>query len=184
MGLPETTGFGLTPDTAATSYLAPTEFLNFADSSFVGRIINDDGSLTSVANLATNAVLLECLNAASGELESACLAADRYGPADLQALTGVSQAFLKKLVAALTVKNLIDRRMDASMKYPPAVDTAVDTLYKLRAGDQIFSFQETEDSGGIDEVKLAAQDLQQQCLLSRYCHRVYGILISDYPITR
>lgn len=84
--------------------------------------------------------------AASGELESYALSGARYTPADLQGLTGATQAFLESVVAGMAVWKLAQRRHPGSAKPKdiPGVQMALESLEALRKGERIFGLEEVQ----------------------------------------
>jgi len=143
---------------AVVSYCSPAELFQFHDWQQVADLVRDgDGPRPSRAMLldtgsAAGQIVQQALLAASGELESACLAGNRYRPGDLVALTGgttASAVRLKKLVADLAYWSLMQRRQPASAdpKNCPGAQQAIDTLQQLREGQRVFGFAETGDAG-------------------------------------
>src|SRR4051812_44738426 len=92
----------MTPITSATRYCSGSEFCGptgFYDSRVIGDLVSINGTRDPSPH--TNAKVLANLDSASGEVESACLVAGRYTPDDLNALTGMGAALLKRIVASL-----------------------------------------------------------------------------------
>lgn len=98
---------------------------------------------------AAGALLVKFGLMASGKVESTCLIGKRYVPADLQALTGASAEFLKKLVCDLWFWYLAQRRQPgtANPQNVAGALEALETLKALRDGEALFSFEESAQAG-------------------------------------
>ena len=100
--------------------------------------------------------LILYLNEGAGEIEAACGIAQRYLPADLAALTGVSQVLLQKINAARALWQGYQflRPGSADQKACPGATESEELLKALRDGELIFGFFETQQAG-LPEVKQA-----------------------------
>jgi hypothetical protein len=149
-----------TPLTTATPYCSAAELFNRHDWRMVADLINDgDGPRPTYAATLNSAVLAAILMDASGELESACVAGERYTPTDLQAMLDDDRAgpgllvagagLITALVAHLAFWRLCQRRMPLSgdPTKVPGAKQALDALEALRKGERIFPFQESADAG-------------------------------------
>ena len=135
-----------TPNGATTSYATPTQFLMFKDYRLIGDLVLDTGVRATSSALLTDDNVQNALNWASGEIESACLTGDKYTVADLQALTGMSQALLQGLVCDLAFWKLLTRRYP-TMAVTEEYRAAMEKLEKLRFGERIFALQAQGDAG-------------------------------------
>jgi hypothetical protein len=97
---------------------------------------------------ATNTNWQAALDAAAGEVESACLMGGRYTPTDLATLTGVSQKLLWRTIARLALGDLLGGRRQPLMPTPESVKESRVLLEQLRKGERIF---------GLVELQTAAQ---------------------------
>jgi phage gp36-like protein len=116
----------------------------------IGDLVYDDQTQATQSQLLTDPTLNFALMRASGELESAAAVANRYQPADLQALlaqNGVSAFYLKGIVADLAAFYLTNRRWRFNQDITKPYEMAVAVLEKLRNGDAIFTFVEVENAG-------------------------------------
>lgn len=135
-----------TPISSSTSYCTPAIFLEYYDARQVGDLVGDAGTRVSSASLLTDTNVQNALNWASGEIEAACLVADKYSVADLQALTGMSLARLQGLCADLAIWKLMQRRLP-QVQITEGYRAAQETLERLRLGERIFGLQEQADAG-------------------------------------
>lgn len=145
-----------TPASSLTSYTTAARLFDFIDWRIVGDCVRDDDSLErptlnelTTPNNPAGLRVVAALEAASGELESACLPRGQYTADDLNALTGMGKGYLERVVAGLAVGVLFSRRWPASGKYEelPAVRYAEDTLERLRLGERVFGFAQNIDAG-------------------------------------
>lgn len=130
--------------------------LDYVDWRIVAECLRDDDDAppplraTIVSATSDAGVLLnQLLMAASGELESACLARELYTAADLAALTGATAARLQEIVAGLTLQRLFGRRMPISGRPEdiPAVRSAAEALDRIGKGERIFGLVDQADAG-------------------------------------
>lgn len=163
-----------TPLSSSDSYCTVTEFLERADARTVGDLVSDSGARVSASSLTANANVLTAIADASGMLESACVAGERYTPADLLALTGVSASFLRMLVSDLALGRLILRRPQKDTPLPASYQLALDWLEKLRRGERVFGFQETADAGVYENNFIRETDLQEANLATYQSQRLFG----------
>lgn len=163
----------MTSDSASTSYCTPAEMLMLFDTRFLGDLVFDDGTRATEAQLLASTKLQFILDAASGELESACCVGGRYTAADLAALTGVTRSRLSELVAWLAIGKLMGRRNPSVEKYPQIADARED-LQMLREGVRIFTTVEAQEA---DEPALVqSTGFNVRPLPSSYCRagRFFG----------
>jgi hypothetical protein len=164
-----------TVDTSATSYCPADAAVLRIDWRTLADLCSDSGSrITNSATLQSNANFLALLLDASGEIESACLAAKRYRPADLAALTGAGQGKLYRLVCRLAVCLAYERRADIEMKQPWVFEAVDKDLRALRNGEEIFSFVETEDAGLPDSLIETPADVEARNGISFQVERMWG----------
>src|SRR5579859_2315948 len=128
-----------------TAYATSADLTARYDVRDVCQWVSDTTAPVSQGSLATNAVVTALLADASGMVEAALLAVDRYSATDLQNLItagGNSANFLKRLVCDLAIGQLIERRPYLDRDIPPAYLRALEWLEDLRNGKRIFAFQE------------------------------------------
>lgn len=148
-----------TPNSSATSYCSAALAAAYVDVRRIGQLCDDTGTALTATQLLTDTTWAELLKAASGEVESACVAGERYSPTDLAALTGVSAALLRRMVALraswlATLRRLPEADMTGVQKW------ADEQLEALRNGSRVFAFEEAEDAGHQSLVQREAGDEQ------------------------
>lgn len=162
-----------TPLSSLTAYATPAQFLTYYDVRQLGDLVADAGARVTAVTLLTDANLQAALNAASGEIEAACLVGDRYTPSDLNILTGMSLASLQKLCCDLAFWNLLVRR------YPTAQPTesykaAMEKLERARLGERIWGLQENADAGLPKDQFVTQQTIDQLGLSTTIARRMFG----------
>jgi hypothetical protein len=169
-----------TPDSSLVPYATPQQALQFLDVRQVGDLISDQGIRVQPAQIVGDMThppdpnFLAALEAASGEVESACLVSQRYRPADLQALIGVSAVMLQKIVARLAMADLHWRRYP-DKDLPAAGVWAHDMLQKLRDGHRIFGTLEAEAAGNLEQQFLDLGTIQTVNLSTLQTQRYFGV---------
>jgi hypothetical protein len=147
-------------NSSQVSYASPLDFITRVDVEIPGLLCRDDQTVATPAALLTDPVLQTCLEDASGAVEAQCLIARRYTPDDLQALTGVSRQFLKRIVCGLTIQYLRWRRgMMEPSTYPMYLES-MKWLEALSDGEAIFALVQVEKAGLPHSEAITASDLQ------------------------
>lgn len=169
----------LTPNSQPASYLSATEFLKRCDARTVGDFCSDTGTRATTAELlnpstAAGGNLQALLDDAAGMLESACLAGHRYEAADLASLDGVSHKLLYRILTDLTRGLMIERRPDKTVPIPPSFERAMQMLDKLRTGEAIFSFSETQSAGEMTDIQEAEKRVVDRNLSVTQLSRYFG----------
>jgi phage gp36-like protein len=171
------------------SYATPAHIKVRYNVTRVGQLVRDDGSTASPTQLDTDANLQAALDDASGEIELAALAGQRYATTDLQALKTAyaagpsnsqynSGALLVRLTCDLAYGNLIGRKgMDAATTdaMAPRVRWAQAVLQQLRDGDRIFNI----DANTLAGLPLNVEIGKQRTYLTQYMSRYFGDLTTD-----
>ncbi len=148
--------------TSSTAYCTPTQLLDYVDWEIVADSLRDGNGprplKATILNSATavGGRLNTLCKAASGELESACLARELYSVADLQSLTGSTAAFLQQVVAGLVIMRCFARRMPIAGRPEdiPAIRAATEAMEQLGAGKRIFGLALQADAGaGMTPIK-------------------------------
>lgn len=169
------TGLEDTVLSSATAYCSVAEFLKRSDLRTVGQLASDTNVAVAEADLPYNVNVLAALDDASGMLESACLAGERYTPVDLLGLTGVTAAFLRMLVSTLAMGRLVMRRPDKKYPMPPDYEEALAWLDRLRLGERVFSILETQKAGHYQIDDIREQDLVKLNLATYQAMRLFGV---------
>lgn len=149
----------LTPLSSSTPYITAAQVFDYYSRSIVADFLKATPTAPRPSYLAmvdpTNPAgirLLRFLGRGAGEIESHCLMGKRYQPADLAALTGNSAAFLQGLNAArgMWFGYQATKPGTARPEDCPGAVESLEILKALKAGDQIFGFDETADAGLLD----------------------------------
>lgn len=157
-----------TPDSATTPYCTAAQMLLCYARSLVADVLRQTENSPPPSYLAmlddTNPAgikLLYHMGVGAGEIEAACLVANRYTPADLQALTGVSLTLLQKLNAARAMWSLSQnlKPMTARPEEIPMARESAEFLRELRDGEMIFGFVESAEAGQPSVVPAAPEKL-------------------------
>ena len=120
------------------SYATPADMLNFYDVNTVGQLVNDTGTPQNSTQLLTDPNLAAILSSSSGTVLSYCLRGGIYSDAQLQALTDISQEWLKQLVCDIAIWRCVLRRGLPISEYPQC-QLALQSLAALAAGQQLFN---------------------------------------------
>lgn len=146
----------MTPNTSTTPYCSAEQFFDFYSRDIAAdmlKVVPQAPRPSYLAMLDPNnpagAKFLKHLKRGAGDIEAACGVAKRYQPADLNALTGVSQTFLQALNAARTMWSLYQTLKPGSARLEecPGATVSEEYLAELRDAKLIFGFMETMDAG-------------------------------------
>ncbi len=130
-------------------YATPADMILFFDSRTIGDLVSDDTTRVSEANQATNAKLIGALDAASGQINAACLQGERYTIADIGGLIGDSRAFLEQLTCELTMAVLWRRKpySEDNQSQVDAIQRADETMKRLRSGEWVWDVADNKAAG-------------------------------------
>jgi phage gp36-like protein len=165
-------------NSSLTSYASVADLLALKDYRTIAQLCSDDGANPiPLADLPTNINLLTILSTASGELESAVLRSGIYQVTDLSGLSGVSLAYLKKIVCDIAMKLLYSRRPGPAPSETCINDynSAMDALNNLANGVRIFSFQQTQEAGLPQVYQMQTYDYINNNLVTARWPRMFGI---------
>ena len=171
-----------TPNSAASPYLQPSDLIARVDVNLLCELVSDNGSSpVSPTELLTDTNLITALSDASGELESAIFASERYSPVDLQALTGVSQQYMIRILCDLAIYYLWTRRNTAPLPQTlqEKYDKATEALKSLSMGIRIFSFLEVQEAGVPVTQQMQLSQYYNNNLISARWHRMFGYRQSE-----
>lgn len=172
--------------TSSSTYCSAAEFLKRYDARTIADLCSDSGTPVGGAGaaisaiitaLASDANLAEILLAASGKLEAACMAGQRYTQADLALIvgsTGATGSYLKSIVADIALPMCYRRRPDITMPTFPQVEEAERILNALSQGLRIFGLQEVMDAGHIDHEMDDVEDVRNRYLVTYHAKRLFG----------
>jgi hypothetical protein len=173
---------GLTPNSSSTSYLSAVTFLQLRDVLTTGDLTRDDGVQNTASELVTDPILALVLQVASGQVEAACVAGQRYMPADLQALVaagGNGAAYLWSIIADIAAFELAKRRWRFSGDVAKSYERATKLLDSLRSGENVLPFLEAEKAGDADTTYFDPSDVNRLGLVSSQT-RIFGDNLTQY----
>ena len=154
---------------SASSYASNDDMAVRYDVRTLGDLLSDSNTRLTSSQVTASTVLTALLEEASGDIELACIAGERYLPEDLDALEGVSEQKLIGLVCDIAFSRLMDRRPNVISEAPRRVKDAFDTLNMLREGARIFSLGGAAEAGYLVE-----RVVETQCLVSQGASRMLG----------
>lgn len=176
------------------AYASASDLIARFDTQIVGDLITDDDPTTELrdrpgqAEILASDVVAAMLDDASGRVEVAMNSGGRYTPAQLAALTGHGLAHLKRIVCAIAIALLFERR-------PERVNQEIAERYREQSDKYILSLQKGENLFGLaDQTDVSASlistagptaiDLQTRNLLDERMHRHLPPGASRLPIGR
>lgn len=167
----------MTPNSGVSPYITVSQFLSIKDSRDVGMLASDNNVPLTPTQLQTDPNTLAALAFASGELEAAVLASNRYSVADLQALQGNSQNYMLGLLADIAMFRMYGRRNgpQPSDMVIARYNQAMEVLMNLRQGVAIFAFAEVEAAGNPSNVQMTYWDALNKGMLTARWVRPFGI---------
>ena len=139
------------------AYATVAQMLLQFDSREVGQLVADDNTQVAAASLTANSVLLQALEAATGEILSAALVGNKYSKTEMDALAASSDAFLAKLTCDLAMGYLLNRRSLGEKPLPPAIEESRRWINLCRLGERIFRIEDNQDAGNTELVILTGQ---------------------------
>lgn len=177
----------MTPRSTPVPYCPQALLLVYHDWQQVADLVRDgDAPRPTQAEVSTNSgagtIVYRALLAASGELESACIAGKRYAPADLSGLTGAGLELLQATVAHLAFWRLAQRRqpISADPSRVPGALQALQLLQMLRDGERIFPTDEAADAGLPADVDTTRNNPNRCRRVVSVARRFFGIRSDDY----
>lgn len=130
------------------AYATVAQLIDRKSSQTIGDLVSDDGSPVLEGDLATNSKVLAALDSASGAIEAAVFAGNRYTAADLAGLVGNSAAYLVSITCDLAMAFLFARKPTHDIDdYKAAMDLQDSHLERLRQGKHVFNVAEVEAAG-------------------------------------
>ena len=132
---------------AQTKYLTIAELKESFDTRMLGQLCSYSGSPSALGD-ETNAVALNAIEKASGEIQSYALRGERYTSENLDTIYAADDWSLKGLCATLTVKHLFRGKATSA---PPDVQAMIDeataTCEALVKGEGIFNLGTIASAG-------------------------------------
>lgn len=150
------------------AYASAADLIARKDVRTLGDLASDSGVRVIEGSLSGNAKITAVLEDASGLIEAGLLQGERYSVADLAALTGNSQSYLKRLTCDIAFWLLWDRKPS----YRPddhsrasAFEECHKALELLRKGQHIFDVDAVKDAGLPDVQTPTLQQYQNRNLM-------------------
>lgn len=146
------------------AYATPEQLVSRFDARVIGQLVDDSGA--QIDTLGANAVVLEALEDASGQIRSAALVGNKYTASDLDTLADNNDSFLVRLTCHLAYGFLRNRRGVGTEPQPEIVEQAENWLALLRLGERILNVQANADAGNIQHSVISLATRQQSNLIS------------------
>lgn len=141
------------------SYATPAQLLQRFDARLLGDLCADDGTRVSAVNLLTDDVLQAALDDASGAIDAALRASERYSVEALDSLATESQdedtevkssRHLVRVTCCVAMMYLADRRLYGggdNQTLNRVIEQAKQYLKDLQSGKDIFDINESAEYG-------------------------------------
>lgn len=162
-------------------YCTAEQFVQHAADDRVVRQLLSDDTTPVTGDLDDNELLTAILKQASGEVESAACAGQRYvineTRNDLLSLTYNSAEYLAAVVASLAFQRLTMRRRDALMQQArPTIDyeETQKFLERLRLGERVFGLLENHQASALDSVIETARQVEDRRGVTYTASRFFG----------
>lgn len=148
------------------SYATPVDLMKRYDVRDIGDLADDTNSQVSAANLPTDPNVLAALADASGDIESALLAGNRYTTDDLEGLAGNTLSKLVRLTCDIAMGYLLARRPNHDPERNKAFREQTHfMLERLRKGENVFDLAPQKDAGVIEHATPTAVDVSKLQLM-------------------
>ena len=156
------------------SYASPADLIARKSVQTLGDLVSDDGTRITPTGLLANVNLQDALNDASGEIEAALLQGNRYQVSDLNALSGNSQGYLKRITCEIAWAFLLSRKPDRRVEELKAALELQDVyLERLRTGKNVFNVAAEIAAGQIAVVVPSVQSVQTKNLIRDMSRNYY-----------
>ena len=132
------------------AYASAQDLLNRYDSRRIGDLAGDVGVRLTESQILTDSKVAAALDDASGKVMAAIKRANRYTDSELNALTGVSLAYLKRITCDMAFAYLNMRRGYGAAEVEaqaPGYRTALEDLNRLGNGEMIFDVESKREAG-------------------------------------
>jgi len=154
------------------SYAEPADLVKRFDAREVAQLASDTGE--PVGSVTLDPVVLLALEDASGDIDSALLAAGRYTADDLEGLEGNSLALLKRMTCELAMVYLMERRPDLSEEQTRRHEAIRKRhLEPLRQGVNVFGLEATVEAGQPSVEGPTVQEVAQLNLIKTHSEGRY-----------
>lgn len=171
-----------------TAYADGADLAARYDIRILADLASDDGAALTRAAVIDNENIAIALGDASGRVEVAMRQGKRYLPADLASLTGNSLSHLKRIVCAVAMAALIERRPEAvSMDVAERItERAEQYLIALQKGENIFGLPDDSDTNAtmIDTDGPTAIEIETRNLMTERMSRHFPSDSDRNPLDR
>lgn len=157
------------------AYATAAQMLERFDARMLGDLVDDTGSQVSSGDLLSDDNLAAALDDASGEIDAAIRASDRYTETELSSLSQTNK-HLVRLTCVLALRNLVNRRphmVRLDDKHEKMIERAEQSLEDLRSGKNILDINTHDDAGNPDIDGPTTLELNQLYTTRRQTKRVY-----------
>lgn len=140
------------------------------DARTLGQLLSDNNTELTPSEVQSSTKLEAILLAASGRLELATFAGQRYTAADLHSFPDPSgqREVLIDLVCTFAMSALMQRRPHIIVKLGQQWEENLNLINQLRQGERIFGFTEAADAGK------NVERVHQHCTISDQAHSWLG----------
>lgn len=164
-------------------YASAQDLLDRFDARRIGDLILDDdkSARATVGQILSSAVVSVALTDASGMVDAACQAGEKYTQADLTNMAGTGLNLLKWITCSLAYGLLVRRRGHNApdlQTLAPQFYEAQKYLEALRLGEVIFPLEANEEAGIPQNVVLSKNS---KSLMLTAASRYFGLLSADFP---
>ena len=166
-----------------TAFADAAALIDRFDERTVRDLLSDTDIPAPEADLSTNARLTVILNAASGAILAAALAGNNYTEAELNALTGISAAWITDITCQLAFCRLARRRPQRfELEYLKSLEEPVnETLDQLRHGKRVLPI-DSHLSASLPTIDgPTAVDYERMNLISSRTRNFYPNVASRLP---
>ena len=130
------------------AYCSAAQFLKRFDDRDVRDLVSDTGTAVTTGAIATDEILLQVLDDASGDIDAALQAGGRYSAADLSGLTGNNANKLERMTAEIAMLYLLERRPSFNPDQLERFEKIRNRhLEPLRKGTNIFALADAITAG-------------------------------------
>ena len=157
------------------AYATPAQLLERFDYRNIQHLVADGGTLPTEAALLLDPIVLASLDDASGMVDAAMRAGDRYRAADLAALTGNAAKHLARITCDMAYLYLVDRQGYGGGQNPQIErlrERIKQYMDDLRKGVDIFDIAGVAEAGVVSTSGPTTQQINDLNLITR---RNYGL---------
>lgn len=175
-----------TINSAAAPYATSSDLMSYYDVNIIGDVLRDGQPRLTPDVIATDPLVMKLLLLSTGDIESWCVRARLYDPADLVALSASPTASgekLRWLCCARTIQHACDRRVTTLEAVKVIGEAATQELRDLTDGKDVFALQELEVAG-VPETHAVTESEWSQLNLLTSDVRYWGNIRPQSPMQR